>query len=225
MGKPLTIVLNFFIILVVSSFLALGADMDLPHHFIESLEHNSVNYEFSNLRFTQREGQLAISVDVAAFVATSFRSRDLPLSQLNLVMYHNVMDTMKEIEVSPRFFNSFSFGRILLLDPDGERADSETFPQNVKSIREDSGNTHRGSLLYFLPDSFSFIHKFSIQRSEAVLRQTQNVYVDITAFSPETIFDILCEVVLPAEGHFNLMDIYLAMMRFIEVNDSVKDSW
>jgi hypothetical protein len=121
--------------------------------------------------------------------------------------------------------NSSTFGVVLDLDPTGETIRTAEGGVTVKEITVDSKKSHKGSLLFILPDSWRFIHGLKIGDAVTPIRDDGSKYIDIESFGPEQLQQTLEAVTVPTQLHVMLMGIYEKVLEFKKLNDSLKSAW
>lgn len=205
--------------------LVLGSCCAHAGYSVEPVNSGDVQYELTNFRFVDYQEDEAVSVDFSAYVDTSFLGRDIPVGTVELLMYGADLTHPTPKSVRPVKLNSSTFGVVLDLDPDGETIDEPQGDVKVRKITVDSRKSHKGSLLFILPDSWRFIHGLKIGDAVTPIRDDSNKYIDIESFGPEQLQKTLEAVTVPTQLHVMLMGIYDKVLEFRKLNDSLKSAW
>lgn len=220
---------NYFIcvFLVLLAALMWGFAVCASDIEVSSFESDSIRFSFSNPRFVTYNGIYSFSIDLEAKVESAFLSRDIDFANLSLTMMDGQLSEI--ITVNPSLLNSTTFGTIVQLSPTGNKIDSATGISEgpIKSINVKSGNVHKGTLLFYLPDTFAMIHKVNYNTDGGDIRLSKNVYVDITEndMSISNIKNQLLATPIPTRGHMILLDIYTSIRKFTELNAPLKAAW
>lgn len=206
--------------------------------YIEKMESSSVEYSFSNARFVDYEGRKALSVNVVWYVNTTFLSRTIPLASIRL--HYRDKEDLEKRNVTPGAFNSTTFGTIFNLDEKGffsggvEVSDSgdkitkkEDITDSVSGIETESKESHRGSLLFILPQNCVMIYGISIAGKMTGVRNEDNTYIPLKKqdVNVNSIYEILKEVIIPSTGHIALVEIFDAINKFDNLNKPLKGAW
>jgi len=194
---------------------------------INELAHDSIHFTFTNARFVNYNGTRSFSIDVEAEVKTTFRSRDIAFSELELIMLDG--DANKIISVTPIMFNSTTFGTVFKLDQSGSKVSTATdvADRAVKAVEVDSGKRHKGTLLFYLPEEFSMIMSLAYKSSNAAVRKAENAYIDLPmeAISSKHIYDELASTEVATNGTVILLEILQKMTEFANLNEPLKAAW
>ncbi|MGB4760916.1 MAG: hypothetical protein WBH35_06625, partial [Bacillota bacterium] len=185
------------LLIVALIVLVLGPSGAHAEFTVEPVSSGDVQYELSNFRFLDYQGDEAVSVDFSAYVNTSFLGRDIPVSSIELLMYDADLTHPTPRSVKAIKLNSSTFGVVLDLDPDGEIVETPQSGVKVRKIAVDSKKSHKGSLLFILPDSWRFIHGLKIGDAVTPIRDDGSKYIDIESFGPEQLQQTLEAVTVP----------------------------
>lgn len=210
---------------VIPLALALGCGLTHAAYTIEPMDSGDVRYELTNLRFLDYQGSEAVSVDFSAYVDTSFLGRDIPVSTIWSLMYDANLAHPTPKAVRAVKLNSSTFGVVLDLDPACETIKAPQGDTKVRKITVESKKSHKGCLLFILPDKWRFIYGLRIGDAVTPIRDDSSKYIDIESFGPEQLQQTLEAVTVPTQLHVMLMGIFEKVLQFKKLNDSLKSAW
>ena len=216
------------IIIILMLFFIVSINVYCIEYIVNTLDSDNTIFKFNNFRYVNYEGKEAISVDINALVQTSFLGRNIEISKLNLVFYDLGISMQQELR--PIRFNSATFGTILNLNSSGEVIETkeDVFSDiTVSAVDVDSGESHRGSLLYILPANYALIYGIKYNSDITSVRKIPNQYIDVQKdeLTYSFIHKKLSNTKVATEGDVNLLEIFLKMNKFFDLNDSLESAW
>ncbi len=193
---------------------------------VESFTHNNVLFSFSNAELIAYRGGPAFSVDVEIEVQTTFRPRDVHIAGLQISYFG--LGLGHEQHSRPVMLNSSTFGTIIYLHPESATITAEEKVSGpVGSITMESGEVHRGTMLFELSPVFALIHSIGLEESTGTIRKPWNEYIDLPPSDMDwtNIRRSLARTEIPALGHMMLLEIMQKMNEFNLLNAPLRDAW